>query len=102
MRAGCGSWPNLRPGLQAMQEIGCLLGMGGSLEDGPLIFLQDFEPVIEVGSVIVTRLRRDTQIAAQEGGTDFRFQLFAGVAFIAEPLAAKLAVQAAGVLRPVR
>ncbi len=51
--------------------------------------------------MVVADFRGDTEVCAQEGGTHFGDQPFAGVAFIPEALAAEVAVEAGRVARPV-
>jgi hypothetical protein len=75
--------------------------VAGSPKDGPLILLQHGEPVAQIGGVVVARLGRDAEVAAQEGGPDFGDQLFASVTLVAEPLPTKLPVEAIRVLGPV-
>ena len=78
-----------------------LLGMGGGLEDGTLVFLEHFQPMVEVGGVVLPRRRRDAKVAAEEGGTDLGDQLLAGVAGVAPLPAAEIPVEAGRVLGPV-
>src|SRR5262249_10531640 len=87
--------------LETVQEIDSLLGMGGGLEDGAAVLLQDLKPAANVGGVVAAWLRGDAEIAAEEGGPDFGNQLLAGVPFIGELLAAKVAVKSGGVPCPV-
>ena len=42
--------------MQAVQEIRGSLGVGGGLENGPLVLLQHLEPMVDIGGVIVARL----------------------------------------------
>ena len=57
--------------LQTMEIIHGALRMGGGGKDGALVLFQDFEPATDIGSVIVTDLRGDTKIGAEESGTEF-------------------------------
>ena len=75
-------------GLQALQEIGSALRMCGSLKDGVLVFGKDFEPVADIVGMVFPDLRGNAEVGAQEGGTKFCDQLFAGIARVAETLAA--------------
>ena len=74
--------------------------MRGGAEDRPLVAAQDLEPAGEVGGVVGPGLELEAQIGGQEGGTEFRYQLLARVAFVAVALAAKIAVEARGVAGP--
>lgn len=73
--------------LQAVQEVGGALRMGRGPEDGPLVVLQDREPVGDVGCVILTGRQRQFEIGAQEGCAQLGHQFFFGIAFVAPCLA---------------
>ena len=79
--------------LQALQIIGGTLGMGRSLENGVLVVLKNFEPMADVVGVVVPDLRGDAEVGTQERGAQFCDQLFAGIAGIAESLAAEVTVE---------
>ena len=78
------------------------LGVGGGLEDGAAVLLQHAEPVAEIGSVVVARLRRDTEVTAQERGPDLGDQFFTGITCVAELPMPEVPVEAGRVFRPVR
>ena len=103
-RDGVGRWPDGDDlaQLYAVKEIDRALRMGGSGEDRALVLAEDLEPMREVRGVVFARLRRDPEIRAQERGAQLGDELFAGVARVAEALAAEVAVEAAGTLGPVR
>ena len=44
--------PSHGGGLEGVEVVGGFLGVGSGLEDRPLVVLQDFQPVAEVGGVI--------------------------------------------------
>ena len=44
--------------LQAVEIIRCPLGMGGGAEDSAFVFLQYRQPVLQIGGVIVSDVRR--------------------------------------------
>lgn len=87
--------------LEAVPEIGCALRMGGGAEDCALDFLQDLQPALDIGGVILPRLGGQGQIGTQKRRAQLGDQFLAGVAFIAPALAAKVAVKPALVFRPV-
>src|SRR3546814_9677949 len=91
----------LRPGLQSVQIIDGPLRVGGGLEDGPLVVLQDLEPGGHIGGMIRADLWRDTEVGAEKSRADLGDQLLAGVAFVAPPLAPQIAVEPGRVARPV-
>ena len=86
-RAGC--WR----GLQAQQIIGGALSMCGSLKDGVLVFGQDFEPVADIVGMVFPDFRGDAEVGTQERGAQFCDQLFAGIARVAETLAAEITIE---------
>jgi hypothetical protein len=53
--------------LQAVQIIGGALRMGGGGKDKPLVVLQCFQPVPDIGGVILANFGGDFQIGAEEG-----------------------------------
>lgn len=84
-----------------MQEIGGALCMGGGGEDRPLVVFQDFQPIADIGGMVFHHFRGDIEIGAKEGRAEFGDQFFGGISFVAPPLAAKITVEAALVVRPV-
>lgn len=97
----CG-FPRCARWLQVVQEVGGALRMGHGPEDGPLVVLQDCEPVDDVGCVILTGRERQFEIDAQEGRAKLGHQFFFGIAFVAPCLAPKFTGEAGRVFRPVR
>ena len=85
-----------------MQVVRRALRVGGGLEDEARIVLQNFQPVGDVGGVLLARLACQFQIRAQERGSQLGDEFFLRVAFIAPLLAAEVARKARRVLRPVR
>ena len=75
--------------------------MGGGREDGACIVVEDLEPVTKIGRVILADVGRDAKVGAEEGGTQFCDQLFAGIARVAETLAAEITVETCFVTSPV-
>ena len=63
-----------------MLEINGSLGMGGCLKDGSFVVLENFEPVAQIGGVVVARFRGNAEVAAEERGTNLGDQFFTGVA----------------------
>ena len=57
--------------------------MGGGLEDNACIVLQNFQPVSDVGCVLLARLGRQFQIGAEERSPQLGNELFLRVAFVA-------------------
>lgn len=87
--------------LQSVEVIDSALRVCSGLEDSALVILQNLEPMPDIGGVVVAWLRGDTQIGTKESGAQFSDQLFAGVAFITEALAAEVTVKAALMFGPV-
>jgi hypothetical protein len=77
-----------------MEMIGSALCVGSGAKDGPLIVLQDLEPVRDIGRMVLTRLQGQLKIGGQECCAQLGDQFFFGIAFIAPLLAAKVAIQA--------
>jgi len=48
-----------------VQEIHGALRVGGGLEDGPLVVLEDFEPAIEKSGVVIAKFQRKAEIGSQ-------------------------------------
>ncbi len=84
-----------------MEEIHGALRVRGGREDRALVLAEDLEPVRQVRGVVLARLGRDAEIRAQERGTELRDKFFAGVARVAEALAADVAVEPGRMLGPV-
>jgi hypothetical protein len=72
-----------------VQEIHSLLRMGGGAENCPLVVLKSCQPRSDVGSVVVPHFRRESQVGAQERGSQFGHQLLARIALVAPGLAAQ-------------
>ena len=87
---------------ESAQVIRGALRVGGGGEDGAVVVLQNFQPVGDIGGVILARLKRQFEIGAEESGAQFGDEFLLRVAFIAPALAAEVAVKARRVLRPVR
>lgn len=52
--------------LEPVDEIGGPLRVGSRREDGAIIVLQDFQPVGDVGAMVLAGLQHDAEIGAQE------------------------------------
>ena len=85
-----------------MEVNSSALRVGGGTKDGPLIVLQDLEPVRDIGRMVLTRLQGQLKIGGQERCAQLGDQLFFGIAFITPLLAAQVAIQACRMLGPVR
>ena len=77
-----------------MQVFGGFAGVGCGGKDGSLVFLQDLQPMADVGGVVVADVGGNVQIGTKESGSQFRYKLLHRVAFIPPAFAAKLAVKA--------
>ena len=88
-------------GLQALEEIGGALRMCRSLKDGVLVFSKDFEPVADIVGMVLPDLRGDAEVGAKEGGAKFCDELLAGIARVAETLAAEVTIETCGMACPV-
>ena len=64
-------------------------------------FFENLQPNGYIGRVIVSDFRREFEVGAKERGAQFGNEFFAGIAFVAPALAAKIALDARRVLRPV-
>src|SRR6202035_4703626 len=108
MVSGLATAPSRRVGLrgcgllQAVQEIRRALRVRCRAEYRPLVVLQHLDPRRDIGGVVFANLRREFEVGTKESGTELGDKLLDGVAFIAEPLAAEVAVKARRVARPVR
>ena len=78
------------------------MGMGRSLEDGVRVVLKDCEPVADIVGMVCADFRGDAEVGTQERGAQFCDQLFAGIAGIAETLAAEVTVETCFMACPVR
>jgi hypothetical protein len=63
--------PRSLSGLQVVQVIGGALRMGGGRENGALVFFEDAQPVVEVGSMVFPHFRRDAENGAKESRSQF-------------------------------
>ena len=84
-----------------VEVIGGSLGMGGCRENGAVVVLENFQPSRDIGGVFFPRLLMQFEIGTQESRAKLGNKFFAAVTFIAPLLAAKVAVEALRVLRPV-
>ena len=87
--------------MELLQVVCGALRMGGGREDGTFVVLKDFEPVAEIGGVVLADVGSDAEIGAEEGGTQFRNKFLAGIAFIAETLAAEVTGEPCFMTSPV-
>ena len=55
----------------------------------------------EIGGVVLADVGRDAEIGAEKGGTQFRNQLLAGIARVAETLAAEITIETCCMACPV-
>ena len=88
-------------GLQALEEIGSALRMCGSLKDGVIVFGKDVEPGADVVGMVFPDLRGEAEVGTQERGAQFCDQLFAGIARVAETLAAEVTIETCRMASPV-
>ena len=91
-----------RRGLQALQKIGSALRMCGGLKDGVIVFGKDFEPVADIVGMVFPDLRGEAEVGAKEGGAKLCDELLAGIARIAETLAAEVTIETCCMASPVR
>lgn len=75
--------------------------MGSGLDNGAVVVLQNLDPARDVIDVISARLQGHTKVGGKECCAKLGSQFFAGVSLIAPFLAAKAAVKAALVARPM-
>jgi hypothetical protein len=87
--------------LQAVQIIRGALRMGGGAEYRPLVILQHRDPRCDIGGVIFPKLRREFEIGAKKRCAKLGDKLLDGVTFIAETLAAEIAVEPRRVTSPM-
>jgi hypothetical protein len=85
--------------LQAVQIVRGTLRMGGCAEYRPLVVLQHRDPRRDIGGVILADFRREVEVGAEERCAKLGYKLLDGVAFIAETLAAEIAVKSGRVTR---
>ena len=88
--------------LELLEVVGGTLRMRGGGEDGACVVLQDREPVTEIGGVILTDVGRDAEIGTEKSGPEFRDKFLAGIAFIAEAVAAQVTGETCFMACPVR
>ena len=81
----------LRPGNQIVAGP---LRVRRMLENRIGVRAQDPEPVVEVGRIHLERMRRETELLAQETGRQLRDDFFACVGRVSEPGQTVVAVQA--------
>ena len=65
--------------LQTVEEVHCPLRLAGGGENRPIVILQDLQPVGDVTGVVFTRLERQVQIRADEGGAQLGYQFLDGI-----------------------
>ena len=75
--------------------------VGGGLNDGVRIVLQDLYPACQIAGMIMARFDGEAKVGGEESCSQFGDKFLAGIAFIAPFFAAKAAVQAARVTSPV-
>jgi len=56
-----------------VEEAGGTLGVRGGGEDSPPVILQDGQPRLKVGRMIVTRLGRKREVGAEEGAAKLSY-----------------------------
>jgi hypothetical protein len=76
--------------------------MGRSLENGVRVPLKDCEPVADIVGVVFPDLRSDAEVSTQECAAQFWDQLLAGIAGVAETLAAEVTIETCLMASPVR
>ena len=54
-----------------VDEVGGALRVGGGGEDGAVVALQDFEPVGDVGGVVLARSEFEFQVGAEKRSAKF-------------------------------
>lgn len=84
------------------EEVGGALGLGRSGEDGALVGLEDLEPAGDVGGVVLTDLRRELELAADEGSSEFSDEFFGGIGCVTPARAAEVAIEPGRVSAPMR
>ena len=84
----------MRLRLQGVQVLGRLRCVAGGGEDGSLVVLQDFEPMLDVGGVVLANLRRDGKVRTEKRTGKLGDEFLHRVAFVSPAFAAKLAVKA--------
>ena len=87
-------------GVQPCEIVGRLGGGAGGGEDGLLVDLEDFQPVVDVGGMVGARFQRDPEIGAKEGRAQLGHEFFDRIGFIAEAFA-ECTVAAFGAAGPV-
>jgi hypothetical protein len=84
-----------------VQVIHGALRVGGGAEYRPLVVLQHRDPRCDIGGVILLDFRRELEVGAKERRAKLGDKLLNGVAFIAETMAAEIAVKARRMTREV-
>jgi len=82
-----------RSGLKAVPVIHRLLGVGGRLQESPLVGLQDLEPARNGGGVVLANLGREAQVGAQQGRPHLGHGFLARIAVVAKLRATKVPVE---------
>src|SRR5689334_18711166 len=75
-------------------EVGGALRVRGGGEHGAVIVLQNFQPILNIGGVVLARFERQFEVGAQERGAQFRHEFFLGVGVGAETVPAEITVKA--------
>ena len=73
-----------------VDKFGGTLCVRGGGEHCSIISCQHFQPSSDVGRVVFARLESDSEVRAQERSAELGHELFAGVAHVAEALAAEI------------
>ena len=89
-------------GLETLEKIQGLLCFGCSLEDCLVIALQNLEPALDVGGMVLAGYGGDAQGLAGEGRPQLSHQLFKGIALRAKAVLQLQTSEAGLVPRPVR
>lgn len=76
-------------------------GVGGGLNDGVRIVLQDLDPACQIAGMIRAGLDGEAKVGGEKSRSQFGDKLLAGIASIAPFLSAKAAVQAARMTSPM-
>ena len=87
---------------EPVDEIGCSLRVRGGGENSAAVALKDFQPVCDIGGVVIAGLKRQFKIGTEESGAKFRNEFFLRKGVAAETVAAEIAVKARLRTGPVR
>src|SRR5450432_2114505 len=71
----------------SMEIVSGALCLGSGGEDRPTVSFQLVQPACQIGSMVLTYLRSDTQVGAQEGGSHFRDQFLSRIGVTAKTFA---------------